>query len=82
MRNVTEVINGTEINRTEAVLTSILSDSAKGLACPLILDNKYMHTYFCHAASDFATLGSISLLLTILNIVCIFIMGIVILKVS
>ena len=82
MRNISEVINGTVTNRTNSILTPKLGGGGGGLVCPLIVDNSYVHTYFCDPATDFAVLGTISLLLTILNIVCIFIMGIIVLKVS
>ena len=82
MRNISEVINGTVTNRTDSILTPKLGGGGRGLVCPLIVDNTYVHTYFCDPAADFAVLGTISLLLTILNIICIFIMGIIVLKVS
>ena len=50
--------------------------------CPALRGNAYEFVYVCSMPGEAAALGAISLLLTILNIFCIFIMGIIFLKVS
>ncbi|XP_070194651.1 uncharacterized protein [Littorina saxatilis] len=82
INNFTETINGTDINRTETIWVTKLVTEGYGLTCPQIKDNEYRHTYFCSTASDFAFLGVISLVLTVLNIFFIFVMGIVVMKIK
>ncbi|XP_013403877.1 uncharacterized protein LOC106169083 isoform X2 [Lingula anatina] len=52
------------------------------LQCPPFLDNEYEPVYSCWMASEAIVLGTVSLMLTLLNILCIFLMGIAILKVK
>ena len=51
------------------------------LACAQLRDNNYQFVYSCHMPTEAAVLGAFSLLLTVLNILCIFIAGIFVLKV-
>jgi len=51
------------------------------LNCAQLHDNNYQFVYSCHMPTEAAVLGAISLILTVLNIICIFIAGIVVLKV-
>jgi hypothetical protein len=53
-----------------------------GLQCPRIKDNGYVKLFSCNFAHELAALGAISLLLTIINIICIFFVGILVLKVG
>lgn len=70
------LVNGTMEQRAAAV-------TYKGeLQCPEYIDNGFIPEYSCDMARESAVLGVVSLLLTILNIICIIIMGIVVLKVS
>ena len=52
------------------------------LGCKAFLNNEYVPVHNCNMAKEAAILGVISLSLTLLNITCIIIMGIVVLKVS
>ncbi|KAH9488304.1 hypothetical protein Btru_066903 [Bulinus truncatus] len=52
------------------------------LHCPFLVNNDFIPEYSCDMAKESATLGVISLLLTVLNIFCIIIMGIVVLKIK
>ena len=52
------------------------------LNCPVLKSNTYVPVYSCTMANEVAILGAVSLVLTILNIVCIFILGIIVLRVS
>ncbi|KAL8577106.1 hypothetical protein ACOMHN_049795 [Nucella lapillus] len=80
--NISEMINGSAVVRQETSLTTVLLTNSQGLQCPQLLNNEYVHVYFCNSAMDFASLGSVSLLLTVLNIFFIFIMGIAVLKIK
>ena len=51
------------------------------LACPTFLNNKYIPEYSCRMELESVCLGFVSLSLTILNIICIFFVGIIFLKV-
>ena len=50
--------------------------------CPLLEDNAYKFIYSCNMATEAAILGIVSLFLTLLNILCIFVMGVIVLKVG
>ena len=50
--------------------------------CPSLVDNTFTQHYFCDMAAESAMLGLVSLLLTLLNILCIIVMGVIVLKVS
>ncbi len=50
--------------------------------CPPFRDNLYEPVYSCYMPHEAAVLGLLSLLLTLINIACIFIMGIIVLRVS
>ena len=47
-----------------------------------LANNNYKFVYSCDMPTEAAILGSVSLLLTVLNIICIFFSAIVVLKVS
>ena len=47
-----------------------------------LINNDYTFVYSCHMPSEATILGSVSLLLTVLNIICIFVAGIAVLKAS
>ena len=51
------------------------------LRCAQLNSNSYQFVYSCHMPTEAAILGTFSLLLTIVNIICIFIAGIFVLKV-
>ena len=51
------------------------------LHCAQLTDNNYQFMYSCHMPTEAAVLGTFSLLLTIINIICIFVAGIFVLKV-
>ncbi|XP_060572976.1 uncharacterized protein LOC132730909 [Ruditapes philippinarum] len=51
-------------------------------SCPSLVDNMYKEVYFCNVSHEAALLGLISLLLTIINIICIFFMAILVLKIK
>ncbi|XP_059175726.1 uncharacterized protein LOC131955573 isoform X2 [Physella acuta] len=70
------LVNGTADQRAAAL-------TYKGeLKCPEFIDNGFIPEYYCDMARESAVLGVVSLLLTILNIICIIIMGIVVLKIK
>ncbi|CAG5136723.1 unnamed protein product, partial [Candidula unifasciata] len=52
------------------------------ISCPTYFNNDYTHIYSCNMAVESLVLGVISLLLTIVNIICIFFMGILVLKIK
>ncbi|KAK0059243.1 hypothetical protein Bpfe_011319 [Biomphalaria pfeifferi] len=52
------------------------------LQCPFYVNNDFIPEYSCDMSKESAVLGVVSLLLTILNIICIIIMGIVVLKIK
>ncbi|XP_064617183.1 uncharacterized protein LOC135481265 [Liolophura sinensis] len=52
------------------------------MPCPPFRNNDYVPVYSCSMAKETILLGLISLLLTILNILCIFFMSIVVLKIK
>ncbi|XP_076441357.1 uncharacterized protein LOC143280550 [Babylonia areolata] len=80
VRNISEVINGTTVTRQVTDWSTSLR--ASGLQCPQFRNNDYVHIYICNTGADLAILGTVSLFLTILNIFCIFVMGIVVLKIK
>ena len=74
-------------NLAENVTYSILNDTvtsegSESSSCAPLLDNTYEFVYACDMSSETAILGAVSLLLTLLNIFCIFIMGVLVLKVQ
>ena len=52
------------------------------LKCPPLKDNNYISTYSCNMATEAAIMAVISLVLTIVNIICIFITATIVLKVK
>lgn len=50
--------------------------------CPSFIDNTYLPLYRCNLADEAAILGACSLLLTIVNIICIIIMALLILRIK
>lgn len=65
--------------------TSFLEETftpTKSLGCKPFINNKYSPVHSCDMATEALYLGLISLSLTLLNILCIFIMGITFLKVN
>ncbi|XP_033738239.1 uncharacterized protein LOC117325851 [Pecten maximus] len=80
------VLNYTVENITQATTTvSELTPSptlTAGLNCVPFDNNAYVPIYSCDMAEEMLYLGLISLLLTILNIICIIIMGILVLKIK
>lgn len=50
--------------------------------CRPLLNNDYKFHYSCNMQTEAAILACVSLLLTVLNILCIFLMGIIVLKVT
>lgn len=65
--------------------TSFLEETftpTKSLGCKPFINNKYSPVHSCDMATEALCLGLISLSLTLLNILCIFIMGITFLKVT
>ena len=49
--------------------------------CAPLIGNDYQFIYSCDMSREAAVLGSVSLLLAILNIICIFLMGTIVMKV-
>lgn len=65
--------------------TSFLEETftpTKSLGCKPFINNKYSPVHSCDMATEALYLGLISLSLTLLNILCIFIMGITFLKIK
>ncbi|XP_029639979.1 uncharacterized protein LOC115215006 [Octopus sinensis] len=60
--------------------TTAVSINAHPLGCLPFQDNAYTPMYSCDMAKEMGIMGTISLLLTLLNIVCIFLVGVVMLK--
>ena len=52
------------------------------VTCPTYLSNSYLPLYTCNLAEEAAILGACSLLLTIVNIICIIIMALLILRIK
>ncbi|KAK2164150.1 hypothetical protein LSH36_68g09013 [Paralvinella palmiformis] len=50
--------------------------------CPNLVHNDYEFVYSCSMAKETAILGTVSLILTLINIICIFIMGVVVLSIK
>ena len=63
--------------------TTSLPQPATGVpeSCLPLVNNEYRQVYSCNISHDAALLGLVSLFLTMLNITCIFVMGIIVLKV-
>ncbi|CAL1545025.1 unnamed protein product [Lymnaea stagnalis] len=77
------LINYSSIANSSDNGTTVSQPEYKGhLKCPAFKDNEFVPEYFCDMARESVVLGVVSLLLTILNIVCIIIMGIVVLKIK
>ncbi|CAI9727183.1 Hypothetical predicted protein [Octopus vulgaris] len=62
--------------------TTAVSINDNPLGCLPFQDNAYTPMYSCDMAKEMGIMGTISLLLTLLNIVCIFLVGVVMLKVA
>ncbi|XP_014773858.1 uncharacterized protein LOC106871746 isoform X2 [Octopus bimaculoides] len=62
--------------------TTAVSVNDNTLACLPFQDNAYTPMYSCDMAKEMGIMGTISLLLTLLNIVCIFLVGVVMLKIK
>ncbi|CAI9727184.1 Hypothetical predicted protein [Octopus vulgaris] len=62
--------------------TTAVSINDNPLGCLPFQDNAYTPMYSCDMAKEMGIMGTISLLLTLLNIVCIFLVGVVMLKVN
>lgn len=58
------------------------ASTTRDLLCPPLVNNHYSFTYSCNMGHEAGILGVVSLFLTLLNIVCIFIMCVIVLKVS
>ncbi|CAD5123202.1 DgyrCDS11564 [Dimorphilus gyrociliatus] len=66
------LVNETDLrltNSTEMLNSSISSPT--NLECSSLINNNYKTTYTCNLTNDLAILGTISLLLTFVNIICI-----------
>ncbi|GFN87172.1 hypothetical protein PoB_001367800 [Plakobranchus ocellatus] len=50
--------------------------------CLSLVDNTYSQHYFCNMALESVVLGVVSLFLTLLNILCIIVMGVIVLKIK
>jgi uncharacterized hydrophobic protein (TIGR00271 family) len=57
-------------------------DNGAQLNCASLVNNNYKFVYSCDMSTEAAILGAVSLLLTILNIICIFVAGIGVLKIK
>ncbi|OWF41400.1 uncharacterized protein LOC110462543 [Mizuhopecten yessoensis] len=80
--NVTQTrYNVTQTNNTATDLPISLN-LTPGLNCVPLDRNAYIPVYSCDMAEEMLYLGLFSLLLTILNIICIIIMGIIVLKIK
>ncbi|XP_014773846.1 uncharacterized protein LOC106871741 [Octopus bimaculoides] len=62
--------------------TTAISINDNPLGCLPFQDNAYTPMYSCDMAKEMGIMGTISLLLTLFNIVCIFIVGVVMLKIK
>lgn len=88
--NITTTVNSstTATNTTAPassalpVMTSALPVTSIPESCPFLVNNEYRPVYSCNFSHDAALLGLVSLFLTILNITCIFFMGVLVLKVK
>ncbi|XP_052256226.1 uncharacterized protein LOC127861613 isoform X2 [Dreissena polymorpha] len=69
-------------NTTYLTTTTALPPSASLGTCPALVNNEYVPTYSCNISSDAAILGIVSLGLTVVNIICIMIMGVLVLKIK
>ena len=63
------------------VFVSLFQGGLSPPACQPLPDNTYKFVYSCSMPMEAAILGLVSLVLTLINIICIFLMGIFILKV-
>ncbi|ESO06315.1 hypothetical protein HELRODRAFT_188326 [Helobdella robusta] len=73
------------LNPPPLKVTGNLSDYLADLKppdCVGLLGNSYKMVYSCTMSYEAAILGSVSLLLAILNIICIFFMGVIVMKVK
>ncbi|XP_076113501.1 uncharacterized protein LOC143081583 isoform X2 [Mytilus galloprovincialis] len=69
-------------NASMNTTVNITVNTAVSLICPAYLNNKYEPVHSCQMEIESIILGCISLSLTILNIFCIFIVGIIFLKIK
>jgi hypothetical protein len=58
------------------------ADSRSILSCPKYIDNTYLPLYQCNLATEAAILGSCSFLLTIVNILCMIVTALVVLRIK
>ena len=75
------VFQGNSTNTTQPTPTTTAAPPFDPALCPSLVNNAYEFVYSCNMAQEALALGAVSLFLTILNIGCIFLMGIAILKV-
>ncbi|RUS92106.1 hypothetical protein EGW08_000130 [Elysia chlorotica] len=75
--NVSRVFSNDSLGETEERY-----GYAFGTSCPSLLDNTYSQHYFCNMVTESVVLGLVSLFLTILNILCIIVMGVFVLKIK
>ncbi|XP_052080018.1 uncharacterized protein LOC127718108 isoform X2 [Mytilus californianus] len=69
-------------NTSMNTTVNVTVNTSVSLACPAFLNNKYEPVHSCQMEIESVILGLISLSLTILNIVCIFVIGIIFLKIK
>ncbi|XP_050403275.2 uncharacterized protein LOC126819336 [Patella vulgata] len=77
--NVNITANATSMNATDMINTTNTLLVAQRM-CPEFVDNTYIPTFYCEMWKEAAILGLISLILAILNILCIILMGVGVLK--
>ncbi|CAC5368141.1 unnamed protein product [Mytilus coruscus] len=80
-----ELVPQTFIENQNASMNTTVNmtvNTSVSLACPAFLNNKYEPVHSCQMETESFVLGWISLSLTILNIFCIFIVGIIFLKIK
>ena len=77
---------GSSFANVAAVHSSSINDTKQEyytiLNCAKYINNDYQPLYTCNLATEAAILGSCSLLLTIVNIICIIIMALFILRIK
>ncbi|XP_053393799.1 uncharacterized protein LOC123525503 [Mercenaria mercenaria] len=87
----TAVVNSTQSAINSSVFTNVTSTTPISVittevlpadGCPPLVDNMYKEVYFCNMAHEAALLGLISLLLTVVNICCIIVIAIFVLKIK
>ena len=75
-------VNGIEYTLFQTVAPGDNNSMPSPPNCPRLVNNNYEFLYSCSMAKEAAILAAFSLLLTVLNIICIIIMGIIVLKVN